>query len=403
MTVSGLQITSNLTNSRWAKYLPDYIRAARFARVYDALSKPIGANMSDLYRSSSIVMNFLSDLEPATATLPENIDVTPVSFRDATVSITPTSRYNAIQVSELLMNSTATNYPTERFELLGKNMMESVDLIAQGVATQGSLVYRGAARASLDAGTAAQRLTAAAFANATADLQTFKVPGWDDPASGQPKWFAIMHPYAFADLRDDADVTAISQYQKASILLQYELGELGPFKLIVTPWAKVFWAGGAANASAIETTIATSAVNALATSIVVAANTNIDVGDRVMIGSHETGATHYATNETVTVTSVASTTIGVAGEGANGGLRFDHPVGAAVSNDDNVATVVFGGPESLMKVYDPQVGEFGEVVGPKKEGLLDQFVSLGWKWYGQYARPIENRILRYEVSLGRDA
>jgi hypothetical protein len=84
-------------------------------------------------------------------------------------------------------------------------------------------------------------------------------------------------------------------------------------------------------------------------------------------------------------------------------LRFDHPVGAAVSNDDNVATVVFGGPESLMKVYDPQVGEFGEVVGPKKEGLLDQFVSLGWKWYGQYARPIENRILRYEVSLGRDA
>jgi N4-gp56 family major capsid protein len=403
MTVSGLQITSNLTNSRWAKYLPDYIRAARFARVYDALSKPIGANMSDLYRSSSIVMNFLSDLEPATATLPENIDVTPVSFRDATVSITPTSRYNAIQVSELLMNSTATNYPTERFELLGKNMMESVDLIAQGVATQGSLVYRGAARASLDAGTAAQRLTALNFANATADLQTFKVPGWEDPASGQPKWFAIMHPYAFADLRDDADITAISQYQKASILLQYELGELGPFKLVVTPWAKVFWAGGAANASAIETTIATSAVNALATSIVVAANTNIDVGDRVMIGSHETGATHYATNEVVTVTSVASTTIGVAGEGANGGLRFDHPVGAAVSNDDSVATVVFGGPESLMKVYDPMIGEFGEVVGPKKEGLLDQFVSLGWKWYGQYARPIENRILRYEVSLGRDA
>lgn len=402
MSVPGMQLTTNLTNARWAKYLPEYIRAAKFARVYDALSKPVGADMANLYRSSSIVMNFLSDLEPASAAIPENADVSPVSFRDATVSITPTSRYNAIEVSEVLMNSSATNYASERFELLGKNMMESVDLLAQAEATQGSLVSRGAARASLDAGTAAQRLTAAAFINATADLQTFKVPAWIDGMSGQPKWFAIMHPYAFADLRDDSDITAISQYQKAEILLRYELGELGPFKLIVTPWAKVFWGAGAANGSAIETTLS-GAENALDTSIVVASATNIDVGDRLLIGTHETGNTHYATNEIVTVTSVVSTTIGIAGEGANGGLRFDHPLGAAVSNDDSVATVVFGGPESLMKVYDPQVGEFGEVVGPKKEGLLDQFVTLGWKWYGAYDRPIENRIIRQEVSLSRDA
>lgn len=402
MSVPGMQITTNLTNARWAKYLPEYIRAAKFARVYDALSKPVGADMANLYRSSSIVLNFLSDLEPGVSAIPENADVSPVSFRDATASITPTSRYNAIEVSELLMNSSGTNYAQERFELLGKNMMESVDLLAQAAATQGTLVSRTAARASLDAGTAADRLTALAFINATADLQTFKVPGWEDPMSKQPKWFAIMHPYAFADLRDDSDITAISQYQNASILLRYELGELGPFKLVVTPWAKVFWAGGAANGSAIETTL-NGAVNALATSVVVASATNIDVGDRVMIGSHETGNTHYPTNEIVTVTSVASTTIGVAGEGANGGLRFDHATGAAVSNDDSVAAVVFGGPESLMKAYDPIVGEYGEVVGPKKEGILDQFLTLGWKWYGAYARPIENRIIRREVSLSRDA
>jgi N4-gp56 family major capsid protein len=402
MPVPGVQITTNLTNARWAKYLPAYIKAAMFNRVYDILSKPVGANMADLYRSSSIVLNFLSDLEAATTVIPQDDDVSPVAFRDATATITPTSRWNAIEVSELLMNSASTNYAQERFELLGKNMMESVDLLAQAAATQGLVVSRTAARASLDAGTATDRLTALAFINATADLQTFKVPGWEDPASGQPKWFAIMHPYAFADLRDDTDITAISQYQKASILLRYELGELGPFKLVVTPWAKVFWAGGAANASAIETTL-NGAVNALATSIVVAANTNIDVGDRVMIGSHETGNTHYPTNEIVTVTSVASTTIGVAGEGANGGLRFDHATGAAVSNDDSVAAVTFGGPESLMKVYDPQVGEYGEVVGPKKEGILDQFSTLGWKYYGAYARPIENRIIRKEVSLSRDA
>jgi len=402
MSLNGHQTTSNLTNARWAKYLPEYIRAAKFARVYDALSKPVGANMSDLYRSSSIVLNFLSDLEPATAAIPEDSDVSPESFRDATVSITPTSRYKAIEVSEVLMNSSGTNYAAERFQILGKNMMESVDLLAQAAATKGALRYPATARTSLDAGTAAHLLSGAQFIKATADLQTFKVPGWEDPMSGTPKWFAIMHPYAFADLRDDTDITAISQYQKASILLQYELGELGPFKLVVTPWAKTFWGGGAANASAIETTL-NGATNALTKTIVVAANTNMDVGDRVLIGTHETGSTHYATNETATIVGVNSTTITVAGEGANGGLRFDHAHGVAVSNDDNVGTVVFGGPESLVKVYDPQIGEFGDVVGPKREGILDQFVTLGWKWYGNYSLPIESRILRYEVAFGRDA
>ena len=401
MSVPGVQITTNLTNSRWAKYLPDYIRAAMFSRVYDVLAKPVGKDMQDLYRGSSVVLNFLSDLEPAVTAIPESTDVSPVSFRDATASITPTSRYNAIEVSEVLMNSASTNYAQERFELLGKNMQESVDLLAQASATQGLVVNRsGVARTALDAGTATQRLNAGMFANATADLQTYKVPAFVD-GLGRNMWFAIMHPYAFADLRDDTDITAISQYQRPEILLKYELGELGPFKLIVTPWAKTFWGGGAANASAIETTL-NGAVNALATSIVVASAANIDVGDRIMIGTHETGNTHYPTNEIVTVTSVVSTTIGVAGEGANGGLRFDHASGVAVSNDDNVGTCVFGGPESLMKVYDPQVGEFGEVVGPKREGILDQFVTLGWKWYGQYARPIENRIVRQEVVFGRD-
>jgi N4-gp56 family major capsid protein len=401
MTVTGVQITSNLTNARFTKYIPDYIRAAMFNRVYDALATAPEDN-ADLYRSSSIVMNFLSDLEPGTTEIPENADVTPVSFRDATTTITPTSRYNAIEASEKLMNQAGTNYAQERFEALGKNMMESVDLVAMAEATTGALRFAGAARTSLDAGTAGHLLSDSVIAKATADLQTFKVPGWEDPASGQPKWFAIMHPYAFADLRAATNIVAISQYQKASILLRYELGEVGPFKLIVTPWAKTFWGGGAANASAIETTL-NGAVNALAKTIVVAANTNMDVGDRVLIGTHETGNTHYSTNEIVTIAGVNSTTITIAGEGANGGLRFDHAHGAAVSNDDNVGTVVFGGPESLTKIYDPAVGEYGDVVGPKKEGILDHLYTLAWKWYGTYDLSIENRILRYEVAFGRDA
>jgi hypothetical protein len=49
------------------------------------------------------------------------------------------------------------------------------------------------------------------------------------------------------------------------------------------------------------------------------------------------------------------------------------------------------------------VGEYGQVVGPKVEGLLDQFTSVGWKFYGGYARLSENRLMRYECSTSYEA
>lgn len=403
MPLSGIQTTSNLSNARWAKYLPEYRRAAQFERVYDALAmeKVIpDERMGDLYKSSSINLQFLSDIEPGTDTIPESLDVGASAQRDATFQITSTSRYGLIEASELLMNSAATTYASERFYALGKHHAMTVDLIANNLANQGGAVTRAAARTSLDAGTAAHLLTAANFSGAHANLMDKQVPGFVD--AGRPMWFSIMTPFAHADLRADTPILTTGEYQKANIIFKYELGELGPFKLIVTPNAKMFYGGGAPNASAIETTL-NGAVNALAKTIVVAANTNIDVGDFIMIGTHETGDTHYETNERVQVVSVASTTIGVSGAGANGGLRYDHATGVAVSNDDSVASVVFGGPQSLAKVYDPLVGEYGEVLPPEKIGSLKHVYQMGWKWYGNYSRWNESFLMRREVAVGADA
>ena len=91
------------------------------------------------------------------------------------------------------------------------------------------------------------------------------------------------------------------------------------------------------------------------------------------------------------------------GEGENGGLRFAHASGAAVRNADSVYSIVFGGPSSLVKLFAPEIGEFGQVVGPKKEGLLDQWASVGWKFYGGYARLTDNRVLRGEFSTSYEA
>lgn len=403
MPLTGPQTTSNLTNARWTKFLPEYIRAAMFERTYDFLASDAvvpDERMSDLYRSSSVKLNFASDMEPGTDTIPETLDVPSSAVRDATFEITPTSRYGLIEASEKLLNQASTNYAEERYYILGKNHSETIDLVAKDKALTGGSVTRAAARTSLDAGTAGHLITRKAFMNAASDLMTKKVATFMN--GGRAMWGAILPPYVFDDLLSSTGILETGEYQKASIVLANELGELGRFKLFVTPWAKTFFGGGAANASAIETTL-NGAVSALAKTIVVTANTNIDVGDWVMIGTHETGDTHYSTNERVQVVSVASTTIGISGEGPNGGLRFDHASGDAVSNDDNVGTVVYGGTKSLAKIYDPITGEFGEVLPPERDGRLKHIISMGWKWYGQYERWNESWLLRQEVAVSRDA
>lgn len=404
MPVIGPQTTSNLTNSRWTKYLPEYMRAAEFQKLYDMYSHEAvvpDERMSDLYRSSSIKLNFLSDMEPGTDTIPETLDVPSTAVRDAQFEITPTSRYGVIEVSEKLMNSASTNYAAEKYYLLGKNHAETVDLVARDKALAGGSLVRGATtRAGLDAGTAAHLLRRIDFMNAGSDLMTKKVPAFMD--AGRAMWFATLPPYALDDLLADAPILTTGEYQKANIIFANELGELGRFKLFVTPWAKTFNSAGAANASAIATTL-NGAVNALAKTIIVTANTNMVVGQWITLGTLETGDTHYYNNERVQIITIASTTITISGEGANGGLRFDHASGATVSNADSVAPVLYGGPKSLAKVYDPITGEYGEVLPPKRLGALEHIHQMSWKWYGQYERWNESMLLRKEVALGRDA
>jgi hypothetical protein len=212
-----------------------------------------------------------------------------------------------------------------------------------------------------------------------------------------------MHPYAYHDLRLSGNIISVAQYQRGEIILNFELGEIGPFKLVVTPWAKTYWGAGADNGTAIATTVGT-AVKALDKKIPVASGTSIAVGMRLNIGTEETAdATYYPTNESVIVTSVDTNDIYVVGGGENGGLMYDHVVGEAVRNADSVFPIIFGGPESLGKMYWSKTGEFGMIVGPKVSGLIDQFASLGWKWYGGYDRVQGNRVLKFEVASSLEA
>ena len=392
--------TAQLSDSIRVQYDTDYKERAILTKLYDQMAAPIGKDMANLKRGSSVSEPFLSSLDPTSQTISEVADVIPVQFNDTTVSITPTSRANAVIISEKFSNTAYTNFEAEYVKKVGENMMLSVDLLASVAANTGALAKSAAARSSLDAGTTAHRLSKAIFATASVMLTALKVPSFTSDRGS--RWMAIMHPFAFADLMSDSTILAIGQYQDKNVALNFELGELNGFSLIVSPWAKMFWGSGAANSTAVATTLAAGA-SSLDTSITVAAAGSTAVGQRMLIGTVETANTHYATNESVIVKSVVSNTIGIIGEGENGGLRYNHAIGEAFKNNDNVASVVFGGPESLAKVYDTAVGEYGQIVGPSVTGLVNQFKTLGWKWYGGYGVIADSRVMRTEVSTSLDA
>ena len=399
-----IQNVTNLSDSVRARYLSDYDAAAEMVRLYDQIAYPVASDMSRVARGSSVVIPFVSDMTPGTSTISESADITPQALADTTTSVTPTSRGEALQASELLMLQAYTDYGAERFRAVGKNAMESIDLLAQAVACKGDLRIGDAARATLDAGSTGHRAHDGLFTEASTMMSTLKCPGF--PVKGGEAFAAIMHPAAYHDLREGGNVVAVGQYQQAEIILNYELGALGPFRLVVSPWAKVF--GGAGANTSSESVIATALAchaTALDTSITVTCVLHLDTaGDEYFtIGTEETGSTHYPTNEIVRYISHAAGVMTIVGEAANGGIRFAHASGAAVRNADNVYTIVFGGPKSLAKVYQPSVGPFGTVVGPKMDGIVDQFVTLGWKFYGNYGIVSQNRLVRAEVSASSQA
>jgi len=401
-----MSTTTNLSNSRRARYLEEYLQSAVMHRLYDQFSYAVSADKEKLQRMSSIVLNFLSDMDIETTAISETVDITPQVLIDATVSITGTSRRGAIQDSEKLLLEAYTPYAAERFAKIGKNMMLSVDELAKAAMLQGALVSRAAARASLDAGTAGNRLADSDFAAVEARLAALRVPTFIDGtdfAAGTPRWMALMGVEPYYDLRSSGNIDNIAIYQDKRILLNNELGQLGQFRIVVSPFAKTFYGAGADNASSVDTTIATTAVEALATTVTVAANTNIAVGTRLAVGTEETANTFYPMNEYVEVTGIANDPImDIVGQGPNGGFLYEHAIGESLRNADNVHTVAYGGPKSIAKVYASEVGEYGEVVGPTLSGLAEQFVSIAWKWYGGYDRISEAWLLRGEYASSMD-
>ena len=401
----AIQTTSVQGTAVGTRYALRYQRGAEERRLYDQFAGHVLKNSQYNLESrkgmgTTYTFAFASRMSTGVTAISETNDVVPQIIRDASATFSTTSRGEVMQWTELLDLQSFMDEVAQRSEVLGINAMESIEALAITAAFGGSLVSRGAARASLDAGTAGHLFTEAAIWKAMSVLADIKAPMLIDGASRD--WMAAIHTDGNYDLSHSGNLVNAALYQDKNILLNGEVGRVSNVRIIASPFAKILMGAGIDNASAVATTLNDASALALDTTVVVASATNISAGRGLKIGTEETSTTFYPMNEIVSYVS-GTTTVTFVGAGSNGGFRYDHANGEAVNNNDNVYPVLYGSPDSLVKAYASDVGEFGSMVGPRPVGSLDQWTEQGWKFYGGYGRVAENRLIRGEYASSLDS
>ena len=382
------------------KYSDMYMTAARRERYYEQLAYVYDPSKEANDHNSALQQIYMGGLTPSQKTVPVASDIETDSLRDAEATIASVSRGNALTFSEQIPLNTYTNWIAEVMNLFGQNMQKSIELLPMKVALQDSTQYPTAARASIDAGTAAHKMSKSLLDKIESRFDTFKIPFYYDKTG--ENILCLINPDVYADILADTVILTIGEYSDPSIILNKELGRYGRIRFLRSPDAHVYYGTGSANATDVNTTLAADA-NALSKTMTVAANTNMAVGQRLTVGNLESSTTFYPKTEQVIVEAISDTTITISGGGINGGFEFDHSSGEVVNHNDSVYPTVFGGPKSIAKKFAKEVGEFGQVVGPKLEGNANHIRTLAWKWYGGYGTFRKNSMIHIETASGYDA
>jgi len=216
---------------------------------------------------------------------------------------------------------------------------------------------------------------------------------------------AIMRNAVIADLAENSSIILLGQYRDSApeTVLMGEVGaHMSGVRLIVSDVAKIYQGGGENQLSSVE--YLNDPVVAGGTSIAVSsALTGMATGDYVCVGSRETTSVEYTNSETVWMASSGATTawVAISGGAPNGGFIYDHSSDASVAVAKQVHGVVVFGAKALMKVHDSAIGANPQLLPPKVDGLLDQWDSAQWRWYGGFGRWAENRLYRLEVGSNR--
>lgn len=404
--------TSILSNSVQALYQSAYVMAMRNKYVYSqaplAYTPPQGViRMGN--RGTSVNIPFYHRLLGSTAAISETADVTPVTFADSLVTVTPYQYGQAVQISQKLSLTAFSDVERAAAENVARDAAETRDRLARAQACWGSMkAYGGDATSRItleSSATVKDELAYADWLEAVAFLAGNDAPKLSDAAGVG----AIISHQTYADQLEDGVIILVGEYSAGAypFILNGEIGtHIGGVRVIVSDFAKVYHSAGTsgygADGGPTTDVIGAAGVAQGATAIVTAnAVSSLGVGDYIAIGTVETSTAvaDQAQNETVYVTGgTNSTTITIVGGGPNGGLVHAHAAATPVTGHYQVHASLFFSAEALAMVYtnDDGLGPDGKIIPPENTGLLKQFNTMGWTGFWGFGRTAENRLYRHE-------
>jgi len=244
--------------------LGDQVTTAFEQIAYFALrSQPLYEMVADVrstaqsHNGSGVQFTFYPNMAQATSALTEASDVTAVALTDTAITVTLAEYGNAVITTALVRGTSFLNVDADAANIVGYNMVDSLDKVVSDVAMAGTNVLYSTGSGALPT----SRVTVAdanTFDAITPRQAVAQLRGDSAPGFTNGNYVGIIHPDVSYDLRAETAVTDVIQYQLYQDGAPIRAGSIGTFngiEYIENPRAPILDDAGATSTTNVYQTL----------------------------------------------------------------------------------------------------------------------------------------------------
>ena len=206
------------------------------------------------HNGASVTFDIYDNMAAATGALGEAVDVVPVALGDSTAVVTLVEYGNAVETTAKLRGTSFLNVDADAANIIGYNMVDSLDQVVAAVAAGGTNEILPTGRAATINIIAGDDITANQTRTAAAKLRTASAPGFENG-----NYVGMIHPNVAFDLRSEAAVTDVIAYQirqDGAAVRNGSIGTWGGVEFIENPRAHIQAGAGGGGIDVYDTIIA---------------------------------------------------------------------------------------------------------------------------------------------------
>ena len=229
--------------------------AFRSQPMYDMVADV--RSTAQTHNGASVQFNIYDNMDQATSALTQDSDVTAVALGDSTVTVTLAEYGNAVITTAKLRGTSFLNVDADAANIIGYNMVDSVDKLVSNVANAGTNVIYSTGSGALPTSRVtiadANTIDTATARQAVAELRGASAPGFENG-----NYVGLIHPDVSYDLRALTAVTDVIQFQirqEGAAVRNGSIGVFGGIEWIENPRAPILDDAGATSTTNVYQTL----------------------------------------------------------------------------------------------------------------------------------------------------